>query len=829
MPEERQRERDLILSPNEFAFISDQTKGNINVYVGPYKASLSNTDQPILFNQGTKRFEKCILEHSIQPFAIAPEGWYLTLKNPAKDNSNPKTGTVNNLGDLIVGHKVNIPGPISFPLWPGQMVNVLKGHHLRSNQYLVIRVYDEKAARENWNKAVIKSQGEGKEVSATLDINKVGLGDLFIIKGTEVSFYIPPTGMEVVKDQGGNYRRNAVTLERLEYCILLDENGNKRYVRGPEVVFPEPTEVFIQKDGVRKFKAIELSEIKGIYLKVIAPYIEGNPGTPEYKEYKEGDELFITGKDMMIYFPRKEHAIVKYDGSEIHYAVAIPAGTARYVMNRLTGEVTLRQGPDMFLPDPRVEVIVRRILDPKQVDLWFPGNVKAKEINEELKIQALKEKEAMPATATTGLKKGGRAAIADVDDEISSEAYTGDSFERKNKYTPPRTITLDTKYEGAVSIDVWTGYAIMVVGKFKDRKVIVGPATYLLEFDEYLEVISLSTGNPKNDNKLIKDVYLRILNNQVSDTIDVETNDFVNIQLKLSYRLNFINDSSAWFNVENYVKFLTDRFRSIYRSTVKNYSVEEFYKNAYQIIKKTILGDDLSTGYFFKENNVHVYDVEILDVVIQDAGVAKMMIESQQTLIQQTTTFTREKAKLEITKFLETIKQESAKSQYETKKLLYDYEKEDVEKKLTLDVSKLESDRKTKEIQLDSEKKEEEGLSEINTIRLGREKSIADQDIEIQSKELELKLKELESEVKAMVDRANAISPDLISALQAFGDKQLLERLAESMAPLAILGGESVADVFARLMKGTKLEGVFLNVGSDILPKIIKKNTEGEV
>ena len=29
----------------------------------------------------------------------------------------------------------------------------------------------------------------------------------------------------------------AVTLERLEYCILLDEDGNKRYIRGPAVVF----------------------------------------------------------------------------------------------------------------------------------------------------------------------------------------------------------------------------------------------------------------------------------------------------------------------------------------------------------------------------------------------------------------------------------------------------------------------------------------------------------------------------------------------------------------------------------------------------------------
>lgn len=191
----------------------------------------------------------------------------------------------------------------------------------------------------------------------------------------------------------------------------------------------------------------------------------------------------------------------------------------------------------------------------------------------------------------------------------------------------------------------------MVVGKFKERKVIVGPATYLLEFDEYLEVFSLSTGNPKSDSRLIKDVYLRILNNQVSDTIDVETKDFVNIQLKLSYRLNFVGDSSNWFNVENYVKFLTDRFRSIYRSVVKTYTVEEFYKNAYQIIKNIVLGEDLSSGYLFKENNVHVYDVEILNVTIMDAAVAKLMIESQQTVIQQTTTITREKAKLEITKF----------------------------------------------------------------------------------------------------------------------------------------------------------------------------------
>ena len=40
----------------------------------------------------------------------------------------------------------------------------------------------------------------------------------------------------------------------------------------------------------------------------------------------------------------------------MHYAVAIPLGEARYVMNRLTGSKTV---VDLYvLPDPRFEVIV---------------------------------------------------------------------------------------------------------------------------------------------------------------------------------------------------------------------------------------------------------------------------------------------------------------------------------------------------------------------------------------------------------------------------------------------------------------------------------------
>jgi major vault protein len=334
----RARERDLILAPNEYAYILDETKGNVINYVGPHKTSLANTDQPVIFNHKSKQFERCNLEQAIRNFAIAPEGWYLVLKNPAKDGHPAKTGTANNLPELNIGRKINIPGPVAFAPWPGQMSQVIQGHRLRSNQYLIVRVYDEEAACANWGKAVIKPQVhkdgdtpslENPENIATGELPDLTMGKLLVIKGTEISFYIPPTGIEIVPDDDRDYIREAVTLEQLEYCILLDENGSKRYIRGPAVVFPQPTENFIEKTGARKFKAIELNEISGLYIKVIAAYEEDG------KTYKVGDELFITGAEQMIYFPRMEHAIVRYGDSEIIYAVAIPAGEARYVLNRL--------------------------------------------------------------------------------------------------------------------------------------------------------------------------------------------------------------------------------------------------------------------------------------------------------------------------------------------------------------------------------------------------------------------------------------------------------------------------------------------------------------
>ncbi|MFO0660355.1 MAG: hypothetical protein U0165_11075 [Polyangiaceae bacterium] len=799
---ERGRERDLVLAPNEFAFISDETKGNINVYVGPHKTSLANTDQPVVFNPKSKRFDRCSLEQATQTLSIAPEGWYLVLKNPAREGSHPRTGALNNLPDLETGRKVNIPGPASFALWPGQMIKVVQGHHLRSNQYLVVRVYDEEAAKTNWKNAVIKlntGASESGETAEALSSEQIlpdlTMGKLLLIRGTDVSFYIPPTGVEVVVDDLGSYVREAVTLERLEYCILLDENGNKRYVQGPDVVFPKPTETFVERDGHRKFRAMELNENSGIYLKVIAPYTN-----EKGESFKVGDELFLTGNDQMIYFPRPEHAIIRYGDQEIHYAVAIPAGEARYVLDRHKGNIRLERGPVMFLPDPRREVIVRRILDQRQVSLWFPGNTEALAHNQRLSEQHRQ------STETGAVATAQAVAPAPIAQKAN---FAGDDFKRKQTFTQPRTITLDTKFDGAVSITCWTGYAVLVVSKTGTRRVVVGPGTYLLEYDEVLQRLDLSTGTPKNDDNLLRTVYLRVLNNKVSDEIEAETRDLVRVRLRLSYRVNFEGPPERWFDVENYVKFLTDHLRSLLRGAIKQQGIESCYANAASIVRDVVLGhsgdDGRRPGRLFAENGMRVYDIEVLNVVIGDEAIEKMLVDAQHAVVQQALSVAGEQRKLDFARQSEQISQQIAEVRSSTRQKELELGAIEVERTLRLNVAKLQAEDEVRRRKEASQLEAQKTLGAVHEAELTRQKATNDLELERGRIELEQRLRELEAEVRATGEKARAVSPELIAAMQAFGDKALAERMAQSMAPLAILGGESVASVLARLLQGTPL------------------------
>ena len=115
------RQRDLVLSVNEFCFLQSKTNGAIKTYTGPITMTISAQESLVVFNSKTKRFEETQdFEKARQLFVSAPENWYIVLKNPASDGSHPEPAKAVNSANLDIGKKINILFILTFPWADGK-------------------------------------------------------------------------------------------------------------------------------------------------------------------------------------------------------------------------------------------------------------------------------------------------------------------------------------------------------------------------------------------------------------------------------------------------------------------------------------------------------------------------------------------------------------------------------------------------------------------------------------------------------------------------------------------------------------------------------------
>ena len=802
------RQKDLVLAPNEFCLLQSKTNGEIKTCTGPIMMTISQQEALVVFDSKTKKFKELSnFDQAKQTNIHAPENWYAILKNPTANGSYPEPRKSMLSPELNIGQKVNIRGPVSFSLFPGQMAKVIRGHALRTNQYLLARVYEAEAASRNKGE-MLDTEGKVVEKQNETYVN----GQILVIKGTEVSFYIPPTGIEVIavdnKAEKG-YVRDAVTLERLEYCILKDEDGNKRYVHGPEVVFPEPTETFVTSPkGGFIFRAIELSPISGIYVKVIAEYKDDN-GTV----HPIGEELFITGNDQMIYYPRPEHAVINYDNKMMHHAIAIPEGEGRYIMNRLTGEINTIKGPAMYLPDPRTEVVVKRKLSEKQCRLWYPGNADALAYNVNLS-----EKSVEKASKKADLDMFAFSAMTSMDSTLANlEAKA--NISRGTSYTKPRTITLDNKFEGVVSIDVWTGYAVNIISKDGSRKVIRGPQTILLDYDQTLEVLELSTGNPKTTDDLIKTVYLRHENNKVSDRINIETKDFVRATVKVSYCVDFDPEyMDKWFSVENYVKYMCDRQRALIKRAAKEYTIEEFWQNYGDIVRNVAIDAaeegvaKAHEGRFFPENGMYVHDCEVLSIAVEDA-IEKLLIKHQHDTVRKNLELASANKEAEVAAAMAVS--ERAMAELKSLELRNKMELQEAEAVQKLEIqAKINRQNEAEKLAAKQAEKDMQvlidAIADASRVRkdadfqqsLAHEAQEQAQRVAHEKEMAEIEKAKNAAYAETVATIMGSISEDLIAAISAGSKAELTQTLAKHMIPYALAKGESIAEVTQKLING---------------------------
>ncbi len=804
------RERELVLAPNEYAWVLDTTKGHIGCYVGPNKTSLAQTDQPVVFDELQKRFVHADeLSSAIQLFATAPENWYLVLKNPAHDNGHPRPGAASGLAELQVGKKVIVRGPASFALWPGQMARVVEGHRLQSSQYLVVVIHDAKLAAKDpagvLGRPLLPAEAPLFEV-----------GQKIVVPGDRTGFYIPPDGVEVATASDGRLVRDAVTLQRLEYCVLAKENGKKRVVRGEAVVFPEPDERFVDDRGRTRFRAIELSPTTGLHLKVTAPYVDGDGVA-----LAEGDELFLTGEKTRLYFPRDEHAIIKaHNGSEVHHAVAIPDGEGRYVLDKDGGGVRLVQGPRMFLADPRTDVIVRRALSDRECQLLFPANDDALAVNRALRGVSL--------TTSTARAAAPPKPVAASSSSTSTSTHEGmDSFARG--FEKPAVLVLDTKYDGAVSVDVWSGYAVCVKDRRGHRRVVVGPQTILLGFDESLESLTLSTGTPKSTARLLSTAFLKVAGNQVSDVVDVVSADLVAARVRVTWRVSFeaattgfplqgrsgpgagegadanadAGSDQRWFVVDNYVKLLCDHAGSMLKARARKTTIRALREQLADIVRDGILGEkgpEGRRGLAFSENGMRVFDVEVHGLDVVDEEVRALLDEAQHETVRSAVQVAgRETALLDKTR-TEAIARLLLVEDQQTRLLARALESELEEKTHEAERRRLEQRSKLLA---------EKGRADVATAQIDAE--LRGVRLQAQAQENAEQLKELTArqrleadflgaQTDARVRQAQAFSPDLTAALTRLGDAQLLSSLAAGFGELAAVEGKGLLETARKFL-----------------------------
>jgi major vault protein len=333
----------------------------------------------------------------------------------------------------------------------------------------------------------------------------------------------------------------------------------------------------------------------------------------------------------------------------------------------------------------------------------------------------------------------------------------------------------------------------------------------MLEYDESPQTITLSTGKPKTTDQLYRTVFLLTRANKVSDIIEVETKDYCKLNVKLSYRVNFEGDNpEKWFAVDNYVKFLCDHMRSKLRSALQRMTIKEFYSNSVAILRDIVLGAQAAdgkprSGTAFEENNMRIYDVEVLSVALQDKDIEKQLVQAQRDAISNTLLLESEERKLSFIQQSESYKRQVAETNAETRRKTLELQAETAKIQLAHDLAQIEAAAQTQAANAQNEVEATKARGDIAALELQRTVTKRETEIALDKKAQETRLAMLQAEVQAVVDKAKAVSPDLVAALSAFGERAMVEKVAQSMAPLSIIGGDSVIDVLRKLLEGTNL------------------------
>lgn len=860
-----------------FLWSLNETSGEILTHVGPTEFTPSANDRIVRAN-GRGGYEQARME--ARPFIMARDGEYVLLSNPVEqvNAEDGRNGAYvpggNKEKSLAMGTTRVIPGPCAFPLWPGQSAEVRPAHTLGSNHYLLVEViadvdeqapYYELVMRSADQSSVVIENEDGVEEQIealpTVERGRLRLGQRIVIQGRHTQLFIPPTGIEVVaalddrvdpsdgvatlapaiadelqgmlrqveagittrqfsvmknelrhrnelpsavraimltalddlferkgrkKSRTGGptsdaldpYARKAVVLGPKNFCILFDADGNPRVVRGPARVFPGPHDRFLHRGSKRRvYNAYELGENQALWLRIIKRIARDElqrhlPAGVELDQdvYEAGAELLVRGQPS-VFFPFIEAEVLHPDTREPHVgnshddviidAIGIDQKSGIYVRDLRTGMVKMVRGETTYLVDPRREEHVMRRVTADQWNLWI-----------------------------------GHAE-------------------------PQKRTTSDVVTPWALSIIVPNNEAILITSRH-GRRVVIGPRTELLEYEEQLTPLHLSRGASKNSHDRVTTCFLKVKGGRVSDTFEIESADYVRVRVRLGVAGHFAGEAEQWFSVDNPVKLMADTLRARLRRAARGVLATKLLLSLPALVDETFFPEGGKLE--FPENGMVVDAVDVLGAQLANADLAKAFSDVQREAVSLQLKDEQAARRLASARLHDEIDQEEHQIQRRAHERLATTNRAEVEDEHSVELRRLEltADRRDTEQgrrhagalkEADFEAKRRQAVaSAAATVRQ------LEADAEAQALQTVGSVKVTQAEAEAAVnrktaqalasaeaERLKAVTPELVGALHAASDSEVMKAAAENMNLVALLSGKSPAELFAQLLKGTPL------------------------
>jgi len=602
--------------------------------------------------------------------------------------------------------------------------------------------------------------------------------------------------------------RKAVVLGEKEFCVIVNEDGQRQVKRGPARVFPGPHDRF-QTHGSRNriYDAYELLPQRALWLRVITSITADDlrknlpPGVKfEADSYEPGHELIIHGVSAF-FFPFNEIEVLDATGEVVvgndHSRViieeiGIDQKSGIYVRDLNTGEARLIRGKQSYLVDPRKEVQIIRIVPPEDWNLM----------------------------------------IAEFE-----------PHKRSNKpVTTPWAVSVTIPHNMAVLATSATG-----------QRIAVGPCVELLDYEERLAVLKLSTGRPKQTNRALSTCFLKIRGNRVSDVIEVVTSDFVRLSMTVSYTIAFLEEQkSRWFDHQNYVQLLANHMRSMTRGAVRKLDFLEFWPQVEDFTRNVILGTKTEeegerTGRTFTENGMHISEVEVLASTIDDAEISDRMREVQRESVTLCIGDREAHEQLKSAKLRAAIGDETRVIESAEREKNHEVGLKDAELShaSTLNVIGKGHDESKKRLANESEREmlrlrdqaEREELAlqaKLEDLRKTAEaqrevdaaKALLDAETLDRQHDLERRYRQAMEEIEtaahlsrseATVNELKAVQPQLVEALTALGEAGLAKVAAENMGLISLVKGQDATTLLSNLLGGTRAARV-LNAMSEKYP-----------